>query len=396
MSKQGPEASVGWPLWAKIVASLAIVWHFFAISLAVTSEEGPGGAPQLARDIYFGNREWEWSKAAPAYRYLRALFLTNAYRFFAPNPGSAFLVWFRVQYKDGTVRWVELPDSDEFVLRMPYQRRLAIALQFGQSASAVDPRDNQRMILTPYGQAYVSSFVRHVARICSKEENGGPKIEYVQVYKVDRHILWPHQVRMGWHHDDLRNHSYTYVGYFDTEGRRVETVVLRDSLERQEPIEFAAQVLVTDVYRTLEWNGDLEAVALPPPIRKLLQDFPELRDPEIRRQLVVPALENPKPKKAWEDLVPNIAGQIDAIRGSREILDGIKQTPAVKYHELLRKYDALTNLTRSMLAIKIVEIIDRHDDRSQLRPQLRPPIGPPQGGEKPAPLPLPKPPPKGG
>src|SRR5262245_37113921 len=129
MSKHLPETpKVGWPLWAKIAVSAGIVWHFFAIFLAVTSEGGRGNSPELCRKIYYQ----ELGKV-PAYPYLRFLFLTNAYRFFAPNPGPTALLWFRVQYDDGSARWFELPDADEFVLRMPYQRRLALALQVGQN-----------------------------------------------------------------------------------------------------------------------------------------------------------------------------------------------------------------------------------------------------------------------
>ena len=41
--------------------------------------------------------------------YLDFLFLSSAYQFFAPDPGPTSLIWFRVRYEDGTVRWKEWP-----------------------------------------------------------------------------------------------------------------------------------------------------------------------------------------------------------------------------------------------------------------------------------------------
>src|SRR5512140_1404644 len=79
--------------------SALIAAHLLAIGVAVTSYSSPNfAAPLLAVRA-----------SGPLQPYLQATFLNNAYRFFAPNPGTPTVFWFRIQYDDRSVRWVDLP-----------------------------------------------------------------------------------------------------------------------------------------------------------------------------------------------------------------------------------------------------------------------------------------------
>ncbi len=371
---QGALTPAGWPSWAKVVVSILILFHFFAIFLAVTAEGGPDNSPELSRKLYFS----DYAHYTNAYPYLRTLFLTNAYRFFAPNPGWTALVWFRVQYADGSVRWFEIPRAGEFVLRMPYQRRLALALQVGQNIMEYPPYSG-RSILTVYGRAYVSSFVRHVARMhapADPAETPGRNIDHIRVFKVDHMILLPVQVWAGWDHTDLRNYRYTYVGAYQPDGTRQYNVVLGDGLPLFRQGQFAAQVLVADVYPVLERKGDLADLALPPPIRKLLKDFPELRNPDIQRQLLLAALERP------DDKPEDLKSEIDFFRGRSDLIDAIKNTPGDSYHSFLQQENRLTAVLERLLEAKIEEIV-LANDKPPGPLALPPPVSLPRAGEKP-------------
>jgi hypothetical protein len=58
--------------------------------------------------------------------YLSFLYLTNAYHFYSPNPGPPTLLWFAVQYSDGSYVWVKLPNRENSPIGMHYQRMLAL------------------------------------------------------------------------------------------------------------------------------------------------------------------------------------------------------------------------------------------------------------------------------
>ena len=69
----------------RIFVSVFIVMHFMGILTAVTAAPP---APWLANVV------WTYF-----YRpYLEFMYLNNAYHFYAPEPGPAFLFWFRIEY----------------------------------------------------------------------------------------------------------------------------------------------------------------------------------------------------------------------------------------------------------------------------------------------------------
>jgi hypothetical protein len=104
-------------LWRRVVVSLLIVFHFGGMLTATTSVDPPNGqAPWLSTQLW-----------VHCYRpYLTFMYLANAYHFYSPDPGPATLLWFRIQYEDGTYRWRHVPSRDDSPHGMHYQRMLAL------------------------------------------------------------------------------------------------------------------------------------------------------------------------------------------------------------------------------------------------------------------------------
>jgi hypothetical protein len=100
----------------KVVLVLLVVFHFGGMLTAVTAVAPPNGSAP-----------WVSIQAWRMYRpYLTPMYLNNAYHFYSPDPGPAQLLWFRVEYEDGTYRWVRVPDRETSPVRMHYQRLLAL------------------------------------------------------------------------------------------------------------------------------------------------------------------------------------------------------------------------------------------------------------------------------
>jgi len=103
--------------WRRAIVSLLIIFHFGGILTAVTSEQTSNGA-------------YSWVSAqirTRIYRpYLELIYQTNPYHFYSPDPGPPFLLWFYIEYEDGTVQKLEIPRRDDFKTRLEYQRRLGL------------------------------------------------------------------------------------------------------------------------------------------------------------------------------------------------------------------------------------------------------------------------------
>src|SRR5439155_13174262 len=89
----------------RVAVSFFLLFHFAGILCAVASTPPqPWMAGQLYETLF-----------RP---YLQAVYLTNAYHFYSPEPGPATMLWFRLEYEpdsDGKkyIRWVKLPQLDE-------------------------------------------------------------------------------------------------------------------------------------------------------------------------------------------------------------------------------------------------------------------------------------------
>lgn len=124
----------------KIVASLLILFHFGGILTAVTTS--PPGSLFMQ------------SVAAPVFvPYLDFLHLTNAYRFYSPEPGPACQLWCRLVYSDDRgflhSRWIKLPDSDGrgehgYLVALQNQRRQSLVDNLANSFATTRPHQLSR------------------------------------------------------------------------------------------------------------------------------------------------------------------------------------------------------------------------------------------------------------
>jgi hypothetical protein len=194
------------------------------------------------------------------------------------------VLWFRVQYEDRVVRWLELPRREDFRLRMPYVRHLALAL--AQNQFLTTPDDARGRTLTDLGQICVASYVRHIAKTQARTDADGVAVPVrgVGVYDAVHAFLAPAHVRAGWEQTDLRTYHAIFLGAYGPSGDRTDE--FRPGLVERPISHVAAGILAVDFYPLvrrcpgvdpLQLAGDL---GLPEPIRRLLVHFPELREPE--------------------------------------------------------------------------------------------------------------------
>jgi hypothetical protein len=103
-----------WPVWARVAASLALVWHLAAVVLAPLSSPPP--ASRLSSVL-----------AEPFRPYQGVAFLAHGYRFFAPNPGPSHLVGYELEMPDGSIRRGRFPDLSEHWPRLLYHRHFMLS-----------------------------------------------------------------------------------------------------------------------------------------------------------------------------------------------------------------------------------------------------------------------------
>lgn len=101
----------------KVAISVWLVFHFAGMFVVFTSIDPPNTqGPWLAKQLW-----------TVVYRpYLSFFYLTNAYHFYSPDPGPPALLWFAIQYEDGSHSWLKLPSRDKSPIGMHYQRLLAL------------------------------------------------------------------------------------------------------------------------------------------------------------------------------------------------------------------------------------------------------------------------------
>ena len=101
----------------RVALSLIVVFHLVGIVTAVTVvEPGNGTPPWVSQQLM-----------AWVYRpYLNLVYMTNAYHFYSPEPGTSSVLWFAVHYSDGKWEWVKLPDKADCPIGMTYQRLNAL------------------------------------------------------------------------------------------------------------------------------------------------------------------------------------------------------------------------------------------------------------------------------
>jgi hypothetical protein len=235
------------PAARRVTLSLLVLLHFGGILTAVTSVAPPAGeAPWWVNQV--------WTRF---YRhYLQFMYLNNAYHFYSPEPGPPTLLWFHVEYDDGSARWVRLPEREQSGTRQEYQRRLALtestnfvgppipselfsdfiiqqrAIAGGLLPSAEPgarpavpipfvqnaPKNVQWRRPTPYSRFMTAAYARHIAHTCPSEKNPAAAVTGVKVYRVVHAILLPPQFLDGAKPTAPWTYQPFYQGEFDADG----------------------------------------------------------------------------------------------------------------------------------------------------------------------------------
>jgi hypothetical protein len=251
----------------RIVVSLIILYHFGGILTAVTSVPPPGGEPP-----WLSLQLWNNFGYGP---YLRFIYLINAYHFYSPDPGPPHHLWFYVRYKDGSSRWVKLPNRDTSPTALSYQRTLALTESIHQTDGTPmtsdqwaefhkrnpgwkpepdDPveQDSWDLIMkrrgvgaalhpelrfiqdlpspsaqyfrpTKYARKLVASYARHVAWTTPHPDDPSLPVESVKVYLARHEMVTPDK----WSQDgnaikDERLFVVWFMGEFNRDGKLLE------------------------------------------------------------------------------------------------------------------------------------------------------------------------------
>ncbi len=115
----------------RLVVSGLIVLHFGGICTAVVSAPP---SPWLVQQI--------WGRVYQPY--LEFMYLNNAYHFYAPEPGPASYLWFRMFYEDADEKlwahWLKIPDIDEKGLAQEHSgARIPRMLAVTENVAPTDP-----------------------------------------------------------------------------------------------------------------------------------------------------------------------------------------------------------------------------------------------------------------
>jgi hypothetical protein len=253
-----------WPIcW---MLSVVVVAHFAAILAAVAST-ATSNFPASPLAV---------AASEPLQPYLQATLFNNGYRFFAPNPSAPTLFWIRIQNRDGTVRWVELPGEPESTyFRAPYQRRVNLGLQFGTQLF-LDKDGEGRARFTSIGEKRLSSLVRHVRHEHLVRSPGD--IASFGMYVLQHVVITPEQVRDGWTPTDLRTYRIMPLGEFDAEGCRITP---EQPIAEQTMAQIVTRMLWTEVRPRLNKDSReavLNSLSLPDPVTRFIKGHPQLLD----------------------------------------------------------------------------------------------------------------------
>jgi hypothetical protein len=179
------------------IASLLIVCHFTAIMVAVTNADDCN-LPHALRHLHL------MGLLRP---YLQLLFLTNRYRFFAPDPGGdTKQLYFHLLRTDGTTTWVELPH--------PRDRRLAALYCRRRALSDLAECDTPSVL--------IPSYVRRIAQLDSYDKHSSVTIATIDVYRAIHNPMSVTQARNGWSFADIRLYEFIHLGRFNAVGLRLD------------------------------------------------------------------------------------------------------------------------------------------------------------------------------
>jgi hypothetical protein len=229
-------------LWRRLAVVVLVLLHFGGIFVASASSATSTGsqswvAAQLMSHVY-----------GP---YLTPMYLTNAYHFYAPDPGSAPLIWYRIEYDDGSYRWLKFPDRDTAPTPVHYQRTMATAAYSSATRPVAGPVDFQQRADRRYhagafpdriyadvipmrqdvptnlqytpptemSQKLLESFARHVCHAYPNDRDPSIPAVKVKIYRVAVVIPHPQRVADGLDPRDDELKRPFFLGEYDTDGK---------------------------------------------------------------------------------------------------------------------------------------------------------------------------------
>jgi hypothetical protein len=176
-TKSVPAAPVAkpWPRGLKLIVSALVTFHVVAVFTGPWSAI-PEQASPLARDFRSLNG---W--------YVDPLFLSNGYRFFAPEPGPSHLIKYEVTKQNGEVIKGRFPDRATERPRLLYHRYFMLSEMANTLYRPQDVPPEERLVYN----LYIRSYARHLARKYDAREvkltlveHTIPTIEEIQSGKV--------------------------------------------------------------------------------------------------------------------------------------------------------------------------------------------------------------------
>lgn len=225
------------PWMRRLVLSLLVLFHFCGIFVATTA------VPARGEPIPWWTQQL-WARVYDDY--LHFSYLVNAYHFYSPDPGPPNLLWFRIQYADGSYRWVKTPRREDFGTRLEFQRRLGLteaandllptwpliylqrlpnrqlagmALRLPVDEANCGPAPSQYRELSPQARVYLQSFARHIAHGYPNEKNPELPIVGLKVYRVTHNMLTARELHEGQDPLDPRLYEAYFLGEFDADGQ---------------------------------------------------------------------------------------------------------------------------------------------------------------------------------
>lgn len=258
------------PMFVKLIVSLIVLFHLSAILSHVLS----GGGPFVMRVL------------SSYYRpYLKTMWLDNAYRFYAPDPGPTEVIWYHLQYNDGSTRWTQVPRREDFYFRMPFQRHMSIALLGSMmneqqpvaakddpasvASMLVNNRPVMRTVLTPVGEVFFRSYARHVARMEMKHPVTQAELISLDCYLIKYLIRSPFDMRSNIDMYDPRMLNIQFVATFSPDGVLSN---FQEGFKEKVADDLFIEMMQNEVLPLLEENNKLP-LEKRKPIIQVLKDY---------------------------------------------------------------------------------------------------------------------------
>jgi hypothetical protein len=137
-----------WPLGLRVIVSLLVAFHVVAVFVGPWSAI-PEQASPLAQDF---RQVMSW--------YIDPLYLSNGYRFFAPEPGPSHLIRYEVTRANGEIIRGRFPDRETEWPRLLYHRYFMLSETINSMRPPGNVPADQRLTF----DLYVRSYARHLAK----------------------------------------------------------------------------------------------------------------------------------------------------------------------------------------------------------------------------------------